>query len=150
MPKTRWTDIQQETLLEYLSRNLPDARIAQLMDITERQVRYRRTQVGKCAAPRPKAWTNAEKRQLEHLVAQGLSDTDIAKRMPKRTRNAIWNMRRVLGLVERTDASKDFLECPDPHKSPRVRAARQRAEAVLAAHRQRLQTDHLPGEPVKW
>ena len=150
MSKTRWTKEQQEMLLECLSRNLPDVRIAQLMDISERQVRYRRTQVGKTAAPRPKAWTDEEKRQLEQYVAEGLSDNDIAKRMPKRSRNAIWNMRRVLGLVERTDASKDFLGRPDPHKSPRVLAARQRAEAVLAAHRQRLQTDHLPGEPIKW
>ena len=148
MPKTRWTDAQQEALLECLSRNLPDARIAQLMDISERQVRYRRTQVGKTAAPRPKAWTDAEKRQLECLVAQGLNDVDIAKQMPKRSHHAVWNMRRVLGLVERTDASKDFLERPDPHKSPRVRAARQRAEAVLAAHRQRLQATHQPGDPV--
>jgi hypothetical protein len=150
MSKTRWTETQQEALLEYLSRNLPDARIAQLMDISERKVRYRRTQVGKSAAPRAKAWTDAEKRQLEQYVAEGLSDPDIAKRMPKRSRNAVWNMRRVLGLVERTDASKDFLERPDPHKSPRVRAARQRAEAVLTAHRQRLQAAHQPGEPVEW
>jgi len=150
MPKTRWTEEQQEVLLECLSRNLPDARIAQLMDISERKVRYRRTRVGKVAAPRPKAWTDAEKRRLEQYVAEGLSDVDIAKRMPKRSRNAVWNMRRVLGLVERTDASEDFLERPDPHKSPRVLAARQRAEAVLTAYRQRLQAAHQPGEPVKW
>jgi len=137
-------------LLKYISQNLPDARIAELMDISQRKVRYRREQVGKVAVPRPKAWTDEEKRQLERYVAEGLKDTEIAKRMPKRSHHAVWNMRRVLGLYERMDASKDLPVRVDPHKSPRVLAARQRAEAVLAAHRQRLQTDHLPGEPVKW
>ena len=150
MPRTRWTEEQQATLLECLAKGMPDSNIAEVMGLTERQIRYRRVCAGKASNPCDRMWAEEEKRQLEEYVKQGLKDAEIAKLMHKRSRSSIHQMRVVLGLCKAVDAHPPRLQAPpNPHTSPRVLAARERAEAVLAAYRQRLQTDHLPGEPVK-